>query len=157
MQLERISNNLRVPVSHHPGLLLELLNLTVLCWALSLLQLCDGDLPGVYPTEWGQGWGEIQLEPLAVQQAGSHQASGPSVLPLHTAQGEAWPATGSVRASSMQPGQLQSSAQPTMVSNTKKQMFKTRCFCLLQSIRKNILLQWVFRLNLVFWSNWTFF
>ena len=58
-------------------------------WALSLLKLGDGDLPGVYPTERGPGWGEIQLEPLALQPPGSHQASGPSLLPLHTTQGEA--------------------------------------------------------------------
>lgn len=76
----------------------------------------DVDLPGVYPAERGPGRGAIQLEPLAIQPAGGHQVGGPRLLPLHAAEGEARPAAGSVRAGAVQPGQLQGSAQPAVVS-----------------------------------------
>lgn len=86
------------------------------CWTLQssrcsvvlfpLLKLSDGVLPGVHPTERGPGRGAIQLEPLALQPAGSHQAGGPGLLSLHTPQGEARPSTGPVRTSSLQSGQL---------------------------------------------------
>lgn len=66
--------------------------------APSLLKRHDVDLPGVHPAERGPGRGTVQLEPLAVQSAGSHQAGGSRLLPLHAAEGETRPATGTVRA-----------------------------------------------------------
>lgn len=88
----------------------------MICGAPSLLKRRHVDLPGVHPAERGPGRSAVQLEPLAVQPAGGHQAGGPSLLPLHAAEGATRPATGSVRAGAVQPGQLQGSAQPTVVS-----------------------------------------
>lgn len=109
------------------------LHLTVIYRALSLLKLCDGDLPGVHPTERGQGWGEIQLEPVALQPPGGHQARGARLLPLHTAKGEARFTAGPVRAGAVQPGQLQGRAQPPMVSEMENIAtdgnFFNVCFC----------------------------
>lgn len=85
-------------------------------WAPSLLKRHDVDLPGVHPAERGPGWGAVQLEPVAVQSAGSHQAGGSRLLPLHAAEGETRPATSTVRAGAVQPSQLQGSTQPTVVS-----------------------------------------
>lgn len=88
----------------------------MICRAPFLLKRRHVDLPGVHPAERGPGRGAIQLEPLAVQPAGGHPAGGPSLLPLHAAEGETRPAASSVRAGAVQPGQLQGGAQPTVVS-----------------------------------------
>lgn len=96
---------------------------------LFLPQPGDVDLPGVHSTKRGQGWGEIQLEPLALQSSGGHQAGGPRLLPSLTYQGEAQPAAGPVRAGSVQPGQLQSSPQPTVVSFPKKTQLSCQHVC----------------------------
>lgn len=87
-----------------------------LCDCFSIPKCCDDDLPGVHPTEWGQRWGEIQLEHVAVQPTGGHQAGGPCLVPLHACQREAWPATATIRTSSVQPDNLQGSSQPPLVS-----------------------------------------